>query len=441
VIPDNNGDMNTRLVEEKEINSRIRKSCEDIQKICNAGDVFSLSGIHRDPVQTLLMRRGFNGDGLITPMIESAAIQAEIKSAGAGEIFLKIFSNSMVDEISRKSVGASTDDEWEKIQYKILKYSIPARKRDLSRIFRAGSQTYQRIIANIFDTICANDNVLIRKSAQSKTKVSREQGYSFFNLEIDQRFFLKGSWTRKNVRTLIIDGIIERVSEIHLFLDEISKSKTPAVIFCIDCLPEVMETITKNYSLGSLDTILVKVPVSEFHVNTLADLGVIFGVSPVTAARGETISTGISNQVSFADRITISRRQTSIERIQSRTDVLSHVSNLRKRVEMNIDLTPVLESRIKSLSSSTTRVDVGIVDQKTDPGIVESLDRTFRSLPKIFKAGFIEKSDFKEFSSSKICLLFSKNNVVSAEMAFQAIKIFLSTRSAIRSTAAGIESI
>ena len=78
---------------------------------------------------------------------------------------------------------------------------------------------------------------------------------------------------------------------------------------------------------------------------------------------------------------------------------------------------------------------------RSDPNIVERLDRSFRSLSKILKFGFIEKSDFEGFSSDKISLLFGKNHAVPAEMAYQSIKIFLSTREAIQSAAAGIKSI
>ena len=433
--------MYTRFLNEREISSKARKACDDIQKICDAGDAFTQSGSHRDPVQTLVIRRGSNRDGLITPMIESAAIQAEKYAAGAGELFLRILSSAVIDDIAKKSIGAEPDDEWDKILSKISEISIPSRKRDILRTFDAGSEPYRRIIEKTFATIMSDDKILVKKSPLSATKITRSLGYGFSDLEIDQRFLQKGVWNRKNVRSIIIDGIIENVSEIHRFLEDSSKNRIPCVIFCLDCLPDVMETLTKNYIAGNLDVILVKVPVTEFHVNTLVDLGIIFGIEPIAAARGDTISTGIDRQKSEADRVIISRNQISIERESARKDVHAHTTGLRKRIDENLNLAHILEPRIRSLSSSSTKIEVGIDDQKNDPNIVERLDRTFRSLPKIFKSGFIEKNDFQEFSSAKMCLLFGRNNVVPAEMAYQAIKVFLSTRTSIRSVAAGIETV
>lgn len=433
--------MYTKFLDQREISSRARRAFEDVQKICDAGDAFTIAGSHRDPVQTLVIRRGSNRDNLITPIIEASAIQAEKKAAGAGELFLRISSNSMIDDISRMSIGADPDDEWEKILEKIHERSIPSRKRDIVETFNQGSDPFKRIINRAFSTIMADDKVLVKKSPSLTTKISRETGYNFSELEIDQRFLQKGVWNKKNVRAIIIDGIIENVSEIHRFLEEVSRNRAPCVIFCLDCLPDVMETLTKNYLTGSLDVILVKIPVNEFHVNTIADLGIIFESEPISASRGETISLGTERQKSTAEKIIISRNQVNIEKSDSRELVQAHIRKLRSRIDENMEMAHILEPRIRSLSSSSTKIEIGIEDLKIDPNLVETLDRTFRSLPRIFRLGFIEKNDFKEFSSSKMCLLFGSNNVVSAEMAYQAIKIFLSTRKSIRSAAAGIESV
>lgn len=433
--------MHTTFLKERDITSRARKAAEDIRKICSAGDAYTSSGYHRDPVQTLLMRKNSVRDPLVLPIIEAAAIQAEIKAAGAGELFLKIFSNFINEEISRKSIGIEMDQEWNDICERIRSHSVPARKRDIEKIFQAGSEPYFRIMSKMFDLICADDKVLVKKSPIQQTQVQRDSGYSFCDLGIDPRFFSRGIWSKNQVRAIIIDGIIEKISEIHVFLEEMSKSKTPGIIFCLGALPDITETLVKNFLMGNLDLILATVPVDEVNINTIADLGMIFETEPISAARGEIIRQGIERQNSIADKISVIRGKIIIQRNSGRELVVSHLRDLRKRIEENIDLAQVIEPRIRNLSSSTIRIDVGTEDIKTDPGIVESLDRTFRSLPKIMKSGFIEKNDFQGFSQSKIDLLFGKNHVISAEMAQQAIGIYLSTRDSIQSAAAGIEQV
>lgn len=430
--------MNTTLVEEKELISRLRQACNDIETISSCESVLSVGGVHRDPVQTLVMRRGANGDHLITPVIESAAIQAEIRAAGAGESFLRILPTSLREDVERRSLGVESDEEWEKILEKIKTSSIPCRKKDIDRIFSIGGKSYKRIITSIFDLICADDSISIKKSPIAKTQISRDSGFVFEGLSIDNRFFSRGTWDRKRTKVVLIDGIIENVSEIHHLLEDLSSHKQPCIIFCIDSLPDVTETLVKNFYMRNLDTILVKVPVEHDHVNTLADLGVIFGAHPVAASLGDSISSGIKNQNCFADRVTISRGRISLECLLNKKAVDSHVRSLRDRIRDDINLSQVLEPRINRLSSSTTRVSVGIEDLKVDPTLVEKLDRTFRTLQRALKTGFIEKNDFQEFSSEKIDLLFGVNHAISAEMASQAIKTLLSTRAAIRSAKIGI---
>jgi len=433
--------MHTRLLNENEVARRVKKACEDISQICNSGDSFTSLGYHRDPVQTLIMRRGSNQDSLVTPIIESSAIQAEKQAAGAGELFLKIFAQEMSSDVIRRSIGLGSDKEWDDILFSIEKSSIPARKRDISALFDSAGSTFRIIIENFFEIACADDKVMVRKSAASLTSISRDSGYTFENLGIDPRFFSRGQWSKNSVRCVLIDGIIESVSEIHSFLEEVSKSKTPCVIFCLDALPDVHETLVKNFLIGNLDVILVKIPIDEFNINTMVDLGMILCVEPISASKGDSISLGIKNQISFADKFSISRGKIGIERRETNENVKNHILNLRKRIDDNINLAQILEPRIRNLSSSTIRISVGVDDLKRDPNLIEKLDRTFRSLPKIIKSGFIEKNELKGFSSSKIDLLFDKNNVEPAEMVVQAIKVFLSTRNSIGTAGAGIETI
>lgn len=433
--------MNSSLLTEIDITRRVRKACEDIDLICSSGDAFTKDGSHRDPVQTLVMRRGSNKDNLITPLIESAAIQAEKQAAGAGETFLRLIAKGLKEDILRKSAGLGPDPEWKDILDHVNDASIPTRKSDLISVFSSSSNVFSRIMNETFHVIRADDKVFVRKVATSKTHITRETGYTFEGLNVDPRFLSRGVWQRKNVRSYLIDGVIENVSEIHQTLEEASKTKTPTVIFCIDALPDVSETLVKNFLMGNLDVILVKVPVIEMHINTLVDLGTIFGVEPVAASRGDTISLGVRKQDMSAEKILITKNQISIEKRGTTKSVETHVRDLRRRVEADINFAPILEPRIRSLSASTTKIDVGLDDLKTDPNIVERLDRSFRMLPKILGAGFIKKNDFDQFSNDKICLLFDREHAVSSEMARQAIKVFLSSRESIQSVAAGIETI
>lgn len=433
--------MHTSLIDEKLLMSRTRKVCEDVESICRSGASLSQHGMYRDPVQTLLLRRGMKTDSLILPIVEAAAIQAEKSAAGAGELFLRIFSSSFPVEIMRNVSNLAPDDEWNQLLESTRTSSIPARKSDLERLFSKTGELHGTIMKDVFQNLMSNDKVLVRKTSTAKTSIARETGYTFEGLGIDPRFFSRGSWIKKDVRMVLIDGVIENISEIHVLLEELSKTRSPCVIFCIDALPDISETIIKNFLSGSLDVILVKVPVIEMHINTMADIGIIAEVEPVSHQIGETISMGVRRQQSKADKITITKMQINIERKSSTLAVSKHVRELRRRLDENIELSIIFEPRIRSLNSSALKIDVGIEDLRKDPNIVEKLDRTFRSLPKIIKSGFIEKSDFKEFSYDKICLIFEQDDVVPAEMAQQAIKIFLSTRKAIQSAAVGIISV
>ena len=432
--------MHSNFLNSQQVFARARHACEDVKKITESGNTYTSTGYHRDPVQTLVMRRGSNSDGLISPLFESAAIEAEKRSAGAGEIFLKLVSNYLSDDLRRSLIGTELDDEWNEISEHVKRSSIPARKPDFKSL--VGKNTaFSSLIESIMLQARAGDKIVVKKSAISKSTITRKTGYIFSDLNVDGRFYSKGFWSKKNCRLVLIDGVIENISEIHRLLEELSKNKQPAVIACIDALPDVCETIAKNFETNRLDVILVKIPVDEKHVNTLVDMGVIMNEHPTSATQGETISSGCARQNKVVSRMTLARGQIIIEDEENNLIVADHVSDLKERMDDNRDLAIILEPRIQSLCGTAIQVDVGVDDVKMDPNLVEKLDRFFRMMPKIMKMGIINKSDMSMFSPDKVCLLFGETDVASAETVSKSIEIFLSVRQTIKNAGAAIESV
>ena len=432
--------MHSRLLDDRKIISKARSACADIDKIVNSGNVCTGLGYHRDPVQTLLLLNGSKKDGIIMPIFESASIEAEKRSAGAGELLLKILSSHLMNDMKNMEIGATTDEEWKEILLKIKTNSVPVRKSNLLNMLPSNSK-FTDVVRKIFQILNAGDRVLIKKSALINTQITRKNGFIFDGLNIDRRFNSKGMWSKKNCRVVLIDGVIEKISEIHRFLEEMSQSKQPAVIACLDALPDVCETLAKNYEMGNLDVILVKIPVDELHINTLVDLGEVIKKHPVSAKLGETISQGCARHTYIVDRASILGQKMIIEDSKHTKSVSTHVKNLRQRIDQNPDLSTILEPRIQSLCGSAIQVDIGIEDLKADPNIIEKLDRFFRSLPRIMNFGLIDKKDLETFSKDKVCLLFGDTDVAPAETITRSIEIFLSIRQTIRNTGAAIESI
>lgn len=432
--------MHSNFLNSHQVFARARHACDDVKKITESGNMHTAGGLHRDPVQTLVLRRGSNSDGIISPLFESAAIDAEKRAAGAGEVFLKLVSNFLSDDLRRHMIGADLDCEWNEIKDHVVKASLPVRKSDINHLIK-GSDSFTSLINDTMRLIRSGDKVIVKKSSTQKSFITRKTGYTFGELNIDPRFYLKGFWSKKKSRVILIDGVIESVSEIHKLLEDLSKTKQPAIIFCIDALPDVCETLAKNFESGNLDVILVKIPVSETHVNTLADLGVIMNTHPASATQGETISLGCSRQNKTVSRLTLTRGQVIIEDEENIMMVNDHLNDLKKRLDEKPEHAIILEPRIQRLGGAAIQIDVGIDDLRSDPGIVEKLDRFFRTMPRLMKSGIINKRDMNMFSPDKMCLLFGEADVASTETIIRSIEIFLSIRQTIKSSGAAIESI
>jgi len=170
-------------------------------------------------------------------------------------------------------------------------------------------------------------------------------------------------------------------------------------------------------------------------------LGVIMNTHPTSATQGETISLGCARQNKTVSRLTLTRGQIVIEDEENIGLIKDHLIDLKKRLDANPDHAIILEPRIQRLSGAAIQIDVGIDDLKADPGVVEKLDRFFRSIPRLMKSGIINKSDMSMFSADKLCLLFGETDVASTETVIRSIEIFLSIQQTIKNSGAAIESL
>jgi hypothetical protein len=170
--------MHSRLLDDRKLISKARSACVEIDRIVNSGNVYTGLGYHRDPVQTLVLSNASKKDGIIMPLFESAAIEAEKRSAGGGEILLKILSSHLMNDMKNMEIGSLIDEEWKEILAKIKTHSIPARKSNLLNMLPSDSK-FTEIVRSVFQILRAGDRVLVKKSALSNTQITRKNGFIF----------------------------------------------------------------------------------------------------------------------------------------------------------------------------------------------------------------------------------------------------------------------
>ena len=236
----------------------------------------------------------------------------------------------------------------------------------------------------------AEGKIIIDTSISDHSVVSESRGYNF--PVSPDNFFSPESyhrWHRTNVYCLVIDGVVEKISEIDKLIYMLKEINAPAILFARSFNEEVSMTLSTNLSRGLLDIIPVVVPFDEVGINMLNDIAVVLGTDIVSSLKGEIISQKNTDDMSVADEICFSSKGIVIKKKDSKERVRSHIKTIEQKRDDSIevwdldscDKSLIFDKRINSLTSDGVRITLGkSVGEKR--GV--TLDRV-QSILKMFK--------------------------------------------------------
>ena len=238
----------------------------------------------------------------------------------------------------------------------------------------------------IFKNVSVEYFITIEKTKGNDITIVKDDQISF-DLDYDNDFLGgKTKHVMKNYRFLIIDGIIESVSEIHHLLMKASEDKNPYVLFCFGLSEEVKHTIIENNRRGITEIFPVSINLNEDAINILNDIAVIHQSEVISSLKGQTISQAARKELSVGKTITLMRDNLIIEPVCNDRDLKIHRDFLfdRSVKTENEQNRALLVKRIKRMSTKT--VKLYIPDRlflKND--FVRELDYLLRFLKNISK--------------------------------------------------------
>ena len=385
------------LITESGVTSMLRAEAARIDSISKSGEVF-LGG--RSTSRSLVQRYVLAGDSsVIKSIILGACFRSEKLGPGSADILLEIF-----PIILRNSLASSAFNFKQKVnQVKDLRTSL-----DEKRILFA-RKTCREIIQIEVERLGAEARPLVEraleignpfstfKTARSNLEVStvsKRDGYNFYiESPVSAMTGKSGSWNRKDCDVVVIDGIIEKVSELHHLLEVYSASKRPLCIICRDAIGDVRTTIRHNNLRGTIDVCLVTFGYDEVRANLLVDAAVCSGCDVVSSLQGDLISSALS-KVTTVDRVTASDSCTTIFNARSMKSVLDHRLRIEGKMQESDPLvSQYLEKRLSSLMSDVVQIEVGSDALRTNPGTMEEIDAFFRRLGAYISSGYFTRED------------------------------------------------
>lgn len=156
-----------------------------------------------------------------------------------------------------------------------LKAKTRAEKSDLHQLLRKnlGSGITYQIVKNILESGGMNSDVSFDVS-------KKPEGFKVF---IENTYEIKGNLPEvfnaalnasNDMSMVIIDGIIEKVSEIHHLLETAASSNRGLLIVAKKFYPDVANTLSENYKNGKLSVIPFETSFKEEELDKLEKVGV-----------------------------------------------------------------------------------------------------------------------------------------------------------------------
>ena len=355
-------------------------------------------------------------------LLVNAVVSSEIKQGGSGAICL-ITLMFMLKRYSQDKTSGSKTLKIEEINKEVESLSRHTYRTSTKNILEIISRlnrdpTSYEIFKRSVLSAGSSGSIYIEKHATDNTVIENRKGYEFPGFVPD--VFLSASGRTgildfRRCKVCIIDGLIERVSEINGLIHNSYKDSTPLVIVARGFNDDVQNTLGVNFQTGNLSVVPFCVPYDILGANLVNDICVVSGCDLVSSLKGDIISAIDWPSVPTVDRVSINLLNKSLiiqnERTSSR--VLMHRESIRKNYSMHKHVTTswqgleedmkgdVLEKRLSSLSGDGIRLSVG-ADLGDAWGITKDrIETQIKILKDGSKNGVLNIKDSLEFVKSR----------------------------------------
>lgn len=396
-----------KIIKAKEYRNAIEEIVYELEKIMSVSNVAYILSGHVLMTERLLtsLRQVTSNSGSLKKVILSQILEAAYKTEKAGPNSTQLFMQLVIDmlkySLDRKNINFKTLENRLDNTYKNVKQELEkeSKKQDIkwSEIKKCVFNTSmdERIANMTLDAIdLAGLEGKIYPSWTPKGVYSVEliPGYNFsvttYPIFTDQN----GRWERKNVKCLIVDGTIEKESEVHRLFMKLTSEKSPLLIVARGYGEEIIATIAAN---TTLDICPIRIPFELESINLIADIGVVSGGNVVSSMKGDMISMVKYDDLPTLDQVICTKQNLNIINVSTTDAVKAHYNDLtQRRNEVEEHLEEFIDKRIKSLVSHTVHMRLGSKTEQEKIKELEAVDFSLRMVKGILQHGAINAKKY-----------------------------------------------
>ena len=253
----------------------------------------------------------------------------------------------------------------------------------------------ERMLWAALDLVGFGGRIVVEKSMSTTPSIELVHGYTF---DLAAAFPIIG--VLQEPRVALVDGFVESVAEIDVFLRECNASMEPVLLFVRGMHAEVLHTLRVNHDRGTLRIVPTTVKFDATGLNTLKDIAVVAGCDVISSTKGNLVSSLRLEGCPRVESATIHANKVVIVNARTQATVESHVNDLRRRrTEQEHDaLGELIDVRLRALSSG--HAVVRFVDDRDFVSSSQAVDRALRAISSALAHGVIDDHAVPQLSST-----------------------------------------
>lgn len=366
--------------------------------ICDHNNTY----LQKDSYQLVaqLLRPNNSWERMLFQELIQTCFQLELKSQKSSILFLKAFIGfgkeyAKQENASFKRLVEDNQIEGAKYLSKILSTCKPASLNDISHLI--DEITKDKILATAVKEAIKlagiEGNIVLEENDGQNIVVELQFGYNFKINPFKGFIPQTGTWLRNNTKILLVDGLLEKVSEIDKILLKSNDTKIPLIIIAQGFSEEIVATIHANNTRGNFDIMPVRLEQSLEALNMLNDIAVVANSDVVSTLKGEMLTYVNYDMLSTIEKISITQNVLTIHNNSSRENVISHLNYLntrRKDQNENTNVTDLSDLTTKRIQNLLAHI-VKLVIPKNNANHAKSLlDNAIRACRTAYTYGFCE---------------------------------------------------
>ena len=297
--------------------------------------------------------------------------QLELKCHNTSNLFLRSFISHAYNHIKNEnqthnSVVEHNQREGGTYLQSILRACYPASSKQVDGLIDDITNDKHMAVAvkEAIKLAGIEGNILLEEHDQANTVVELQLGYNFKVYPFKGFIPQFGTWSRSNAKMLLVDGMIEKVSELDKVLAKSFETKIPLVFIAQGFSEEVIATLHANNTRGNFDIIPIRLEQSLEALNMLNDIAVVSGCDVLSTLKGELLTYVEYDTLPVVDKVSLTEKVITIHNNNTRGNVIAHLNYLNARRKDQAegasvsDLADLTTKRIQNLLAHIVKISI-----------------------------------------------------------------------------------